>query len=174
MTEGKSGTASGGAIVYAEYIQELVHLHEGYKGSMEQRAVSVITTSSTIAALLFGFTALARGKEEISLSLGAVLLLAAAAVAFAGAAALAIRVNAPREYKGPTVDALEKLIEEAWNPGRDANYAGYQVAAARLDVLRSAKLQNEAKATALSRAIWSEFVGVAALAAAIVVILVVR
>ena len=56
----EKGRSSGGEFVYAEYIRDLVELQDRYKSSMEQRAGSVITTSSTLAALLFGFASVRR------------------------------------------------------------------------------------------------------------------
>jgi hypothetical protein len=163
--------ANGGELVYAEYIRELVDLQERYKASIEQRAIAVITTSSTIAALLFGFTALAHGTLGVALPPLATILLALGVVAFAAAAAFAIAVNAPRAYEGPKAEALRALINKAWGDGVSANDAGYQVADARLTVLQKAKEQNAAKARALSWAIRAEFTAIALLAASIFAIL---
>jgi hypothetical protein len=172
MTMTDTGTATaeparGGELVYADYVRELVELQERYKASMEQRALAVITTSSTIAALLFGFTTLARGPLGLMLPPIATLLLACGVVAFAVAAAFAIRVNAPRAYEGPKTESLRTMINNAWDAGVSADHAAYQVAEVRLRVLQTAKTQNAAKAGALSWAIRLEVTAVALLAAAI-------
>ncbi len=168
----EKGRSSGGELVYAEYIRDLVELQDRYKSSMEQRAGSVISTSSTLAALLFGFAALARGTLGITTLPGLVLvLLGIVALALVVAVAFATLLYAPRDYAGPKVTDLKALIGEAWDDGTSTDYAGYQVAEARLAVLAAAKTQNERKATLLRWAVRSELAAIAALGASIIAIL---
>lgn len=164
----------GGEVVYAEYIRELVQIQETSKGSIEQRAVNVISTASTIAGLLFGFTALARGTGTIVLPELALDLLGAGIAALALSAVLAILVNRPLRYSGPKTAELKAMIDQAWDKGISTDFAGYQVAEVRLAVLQRAKEQNARKAKLLLWAIGIEGGAILALGVAAIATLVVR
>ena len=151
---------------YGDLAREQVSLQEGYKESIERRAMSVITSSSTIAALLFGvLTLLGRGADEISLGILAGSAVLLAILLFAAASIVAVLVNRTRDYVGPKADALQGLIEDSWEESGDI--AAQRIALTYVEVLRAAKIQNTAKAQLLDAAVWLEALAIVALAAAV-------
>lgn len=164
MTAGVMEQESGGA-VYGEYIGDQVRAQDRYQESIERRAMSVITSSSTVGALLFAFAAFfTGGGNGAALPPLAGAFLGTSLVLFALAAGAAIFVNAPRVYEGPVVDDLQQTLEEAWRTSETSDSARHVVAATQIKSLRTAKRQNRGKAVALAWAIGFEFGAIASLA----------
>lgn len=151
---------------YGDLAREQVSLQEGYKESIERRAMSVITSSSTIAALLFGvLTLLGRGETPIVFGVWAGSAVLLSILLFASASIVAVLVNRTRDYVGPKADALQRLIEDSWEESSD--YAAQRIALTYVEVLRAAKIQNKSKAKLLDVAVWLEALAIVALAAAV-------
>lgn len=158
-----SGNADGGE-VYAKYVADQLALQDSYKASLKQRAMAVISSSSTLAALLFAFMALVTRAANFRLPLATSLFLIAAIALFAAAALSAILVNRPRDYAGVQVDPVKEAVEK-WTD--DRRTAQQRVALTQLEVLRASKKQNADKGEWLLRAVAGEAFAVAALAFAV-------
>lgn len=163
MSSPAAENRSDGAAVYAAYIASQVASQEARKSSFEQRGLAVITTSGVLVSLLFGLTA---GHH---LPGAARVPILAALFCFVVAAVAAVITNLPQLYRGVTVEALKKQIEEQWeDTGTEARRA---VALTELDVLARAKEQNHKKGEALALAIRAEIAAVYFLAVAVGAIL---
>ena len=155
--------------VYGDYLKEQLDAQDAYKKSLEDRAISVITTSSTVAALLFAFSAfLKSGSTVVTLNPTALVALSASLVLFAAAAAAAVLVNKPRDYEGPVADEIKKLLNDSWSSEESPASAAYRIAGTRVTVFKSAKLQNQVKARYLIWSIALEFLAIAGLAIGVV------
>lgn len=154
--------------VYADFVREQIDAQDHYKDSIEGRAMAVIASSSTIAGLLFAFAAVINsGAVPTDLPRLAAAALAASLTMFVLAAAAALFVNAPRKYEGPVADDLARLLDESWRNAETPEAAAHRVAAARINMLRTAKNNNAGKAEALTWAIGFEFGAIAGLALAV-------
>lgn len=130
--------------------------------------MTVITSSSTLATLLFGLVAIITRQESFALPGGARIFLVVAIAAFAVAALGAISVNLPREYRGARVEPVRDAIKQ-W--GDDRKTALQRVALTQLEVLQAAKDRNNAKAKSLTLAIASEAAAVVSLTIALALVL---
>jgi hypothetical protein len=166
MTDVARGAAGK---VYADFIRDQIEAQDHYKDSIEGRAMAVIASSSTIAGLLFAFAAVINsGAVPTDLPRLAAAGLAASLSMFVFAAAAALFVNAPRKYEGPVADDLAKLLDQSWRTAETPEAAAHSVAGARINMLRTAKLNNGKKADALTWAIGFEFGAIAGLALAVI------
>jgi len=136
------------------------------KTSLEQRAITVITTSSALATLLFGLTALAtRETQTYHLDDEARYALVVALSLFLSAALTALATNAPLFYDEVKVDQLRQVVSERWNDPEST--AEQQVAFTRLKVLADARAKNGRKAWGLEAALGCEVLAVTAVAVAV-------
>jgi hypothetical protein len=155
--------------VYGPLLTEKLIAEMGHKASIEQRGLAVITTSGVLVSLLVALSALALGKEPTQFLSGATRgLMIGAVVLFVIAAGLGLVVNRPGRYWGLAPEALDRIIAQ-WNGDEDE--AAFVVGQQRVEELRSSMVANDRKAKALQRAIVAEVMGVALVAAAVVVAL---
>jgi hypothetical protein len=155
----------GGGAVYAEYVAESLREQDANKHSLESRAMSVISSSATLATLLFGLVAFVPRPAGFQLDVRSASLLAASLGSFALAAVAALVANAPLWYQVPVVAGLRKMIREHWEDSADS--ALKKVSFNRVKRLQAARQMNRIKAIALVAAIALEALAVVFLALAV-------
>jgi hypothetical protein len=157
-------------VEYAAFFQRLVDGQDARKSSIEQRGISVITTSGALVTLLFGVVALVTKNASYHLPNEAYIPLGLALLAFVGAAALALLTNIPSKgYVNVDGDQVEKLLDYI---GESPPNARLRLAATNLKVFRSAQGANEEKANVLKSAMICEVIAVVALSVAVFVVLI--
>lgn len=150
---------------YAAWVEKLVEDQEARKTSLEQRGLSVITTSGALATLLFGLVTLLTKSNDYKLPTSTHGWIAGALIAFSGAAVLGLLTNVPLFYnkvkfkRGP-----KELLDKFEDPPATARR---EITATRLKEYRSAKKLNGLKAWCLVLAMLGEVVAVGLLAVAI-------
>jgi hypothetical protein len=158
--------------LHAALISEQVAEERASKGSLEQRALAVITTSSALATLLIGLAAFARQAPHLHLDTVPRWLIVGAAAAFLIAAILSLVVIIPRDYKEASPKALdERIMRDRWT-STDVVEEARQNAVLYYHTLKRARDLNGCKATLLFLAVIAEVVAVlsAGLAAALTVL----
>jgi hypothetical protein len=162
-TEGSSDdVARGGLRVYADYIAEQVALQEARKGSIESRAVFVLTSSGALATLLLGLAAFAGKTDALALSDASEGWLRIAIIAFVVAGMLALGSNIPLAYRSATPSELSAAIDDADDD--DEDFATKAVAYNRLTLVENAARINGWKAIVLAFALLAEVAAVVAIA----------
>jgi hypothetical protein len=158
-----------GSSVYAAYIKDQLADQDARKSSIEQRGITVITTSGTLVSLLFGLAAILTGVQDYDLPDGARCWLYAAMVAFVIASLEGIATNLPLFYIGVSARALRQGIRHKWDD--EPAEAERQVAFTQVNVLERAQQLNTYKGFILLGAIVAEVIAVVFLALAIRIIL---
>lgn len=156
MTEGHD--------VYSAFLESLLEVETSRKSSLEQRGISVITTSGALVTLLFGSAAIVTSSKTFKLPQASHGWLIAALVLFVFAAAAGIIVNVPLFYG--KIMVTEQKLKEVWED--TASEAQAAVAAARLKSLHAAQAANDAKAWILVAAGMLELAAVSVLAVSII------
>lgn len=164
MNPEKAGAA------YVQLIDEQLREERSRKVSLEGRGISVITTSGTIVALLFGLTAGLTAGLGHSLPKIVRLPLLLSLIAFVAAASLGLATNVPLKYREPTSRGLAKLIDPIfWSA--TAITGELRVSEAKVRILSAARTANNLKAMLYIIAIGSELLATVFLAWAVVAIL---
>ena len=158
-----------GSTIYAAYIKDQLDGQDARKQSIEQRGITVITTSGTLVSLLFGLAAVLTGVQNYKLPSGAEHWLYAALVAFVVAAIGGIVTNLPLTYIGVRAADLRTAVKRKWNDKPEI--AEQRVAATQVNVLDRAKQLNTIKAWVLFGGIVAELFAVVFLALAIRIVL---
>jgi hypothetical protein len=158
-----------GSTVYAAFISEQLSRQDTRKASLEQRGISVVTSSGTFVSLLFALVAVLTGAEDFELPSDAQPWLLAAATAFVLAGIGGILTNMPGRYRSPDAATLNQVIAERWSDSPEE--AENEVSAARVEVFARAQEVNSSKGRILVAAVAIEVLAVVFLAIAIEVIL---
>lgn len=161
--------SGSGRTVYADYIREQLVAQEARKASLEQRGLSIVSTSGALVTLLFGLAALTVERDDFALPTAASVLLVIALLVFVAAGVSAIVTNIPLSYQGVTGEALRTAVAERWDD-TDAE-ATRMTSLTRIKVLESARQRNNMKGVALFVGMALELVAVALVGAAVAVIL---
>lgn len=156
---------------YGPLIETQLNYERAIKGSFEQRALGVVTTSGVLVSLLFGLAAIVTQAEGFKAPPAARVLLVIALGLFLVAAGLSIRVNMPRGYKEADVAKLRRLTEAEFWEAR-SEIGARRAAELRVNVLASTRLANGRKAKTLFWAMVLEVAAIAVVGAAVVVVLV--
>lgn len=155
---------------YSQLIQEQLEEERSRKASLEQRGITVITTSGILVSLLFGFSALVIGRPGFELDEIPKVLLVASLVAFFSAAIAGIVLNSPRRYREARIDDLRRLpVPAVWDASH--SLGGRRAAQVRITILQAARDVNASKANWLIAAIASEVIAVALLAGGVILII---
>jgi hypothetical protein len=159
--------------VYGDLIANLLTLETTRKASIEQRGITVITSSGVLVSLLIALSALLIGRNsETPLGAASRTLIVAAVVAFVVAAGFGIAANAPRTYEGLSDEDLDRIVaKHSWSASEEE--AGLLVAQQRVRELKTAVKINNRKADYIQWAITAQVIGVGLVAAAIIVALIV-
>jgi hypothetical protein len=156
--------------VYASLISSNLERQAERKSSVEQRGLSVISTSGALVTLQFALVAVITGDDSFSFSRPEKAALGTSLLLFVVASVLGLPSNQTQRYPYISSDQLEKFTKpDAWLASSDA--AARRVAAAQVSMLRSARKKNGTKAKLLRYAIFVEVAAVAALAACVGLIL---
>ncbi|WP_418003518.1 hypothetical protein ACNO8X_27185 [Mycobacterium sp. PDNC021] len=158
--------ASTAGEVYASLVESALKSEEDRRKAIEGRAGAILTTSSTMLALILGLTVIVTGKDYVYKNHWSLVLLLVALVAFVMSAGLAIVVQAfGFKYKVISAATLSNLTDDVnWHRTPDARrmWVTRQVA-----TTQSVRTGNNTKATL---AIWSlafELAAIAMLALAV-------
>jgi hypothetical protein len=159
---------------YATLVKEQLDGAYAKQASFEQRGIAVVTTSGTLASLLFGLVAAITTKSGFNFSAVAEGLILAALASFLGAAVLGLFVNRPRLRRSvvgidPSTFRQQVLNMRAWQ----ASSAQGSLAATdvRLQMLNDARIGNGIRARVLSAAFVLEGLAAVLLAGAVADIL---
>ena len=157
-------------VVYARLIADQLTEERSRKSSLEARGVTVITTSGTLATLLFALTAGLTAASSFKLPTDAKLPLLLAIIAFVVAAMCGLGTNVPLIYREPSPQGLAKLVNARYWTA-PAPIGQLRVAAAQVTALNAARVANKLKVRLLLSAAGAELLAVAFLAWAVAIIL---
>lgn len=155
---------------YASLISEQLEEERGRKSSLEQRGITVITSSGVFVSLVFGFSALVTSRPGFELKAWPQALLIASLIAFFAAAIAGIVLNSPRRYREASVDDLKRLIVRGFWDASDS-LGGRRASQVRVSILNAARDVNAAKAKWLTGAVVTQVVAISLLSAAVVLII---
>jgi hypothetical protein len=155
---------------YSQLITDQLTEERSRNASLEARGITVITTSSTLATLLFALTAGLTTANRFKLPGPARLPLLLALCAFVAAAVLGLMTSIPLRYREPTPAGLAKLVDANFWTAR-AEIGELRVASARVTTLAVARAANGLKVRLLLGAISFELLAVMFLTRAIASIL---
>ena len=128
-----------GTTTYGQYVEDELAAQSARKASLEQRAVTVITSSGALATLLFGLAALSTTRDAtFALPQSAGDLLVVSLGCFVVAATFALAANIPLRYQAVRPASIRGRLNES--PVRSVTSASRDVALTRLNVLESAKI----------------------------------
>jgi hypothetical protein len=156
---------TGGGPEYGDFYQKLVEGQTARKASIEQRGLAVITTSGTLATLLFGLVALLSKPTAFELPTQARGPLVAALVAFVVSALFALLTNVPLNYENVVVEDPETEVRQLWQDTQEE--ARIALTVTRVKIFKRARTLNERKAWLLLLAMLAEFVAIIAVAIAV-------
>jgi hypothetical protein len=153
-----AGPEPGGGTLYADFISKQLDEEEKRRTSLEQRGISVISTSGALVTLLFGLAALVTGRQGFELPGSARAMLFVALGFFFVAALLAIATNAPLRYVDVRTDDLRRAVEQLWGDTRAD--AERRISATQVRVLAETKRLNNLKGKLLLAAMCGEVIAV--------------
>jgi hypothetical protein len=154
---------------YAALVEKELDDQRASKGSIEQRALAVVSTSGVLVALLLGLATLTTSGETIELPDAARLPLYVAVGAFAAATLVALIAAVPFRYRSMKTGATYNVVRDKWND--PPPIARRRVTVTRLMLFESYKRRNSVKGWILTVAIAIEFAAVALLALAVALII---
>lgn len=150
-----------GELVAEQLAEERVN-----KTSLEARGLALITTSGAFTTLVLGIAALV---GDGSLPGASRMLLVLSLLAFVVAATMGVVVNMPANYDEPRAASLKMTLKE--HAGDDLLTGVRAVNNSRIDVLDTARSNNQTKACRLLIGAWAQVVAMFLVAGAGVVAL---
>jgi hypothetical protein len=141
--EADPGAESGGAI-FAKLFDDLLTAQEARKSSIEQRGLSVITTSGALVTLLFGLVSLITKSQTFALPKAAHGPIGIAIGFFVCAAILGLLTNIPLFYMTVDPKGLQAIIDRRWQERKAS--AELRVAATQQKLIERAQSVNSIKA----------------------------
>lgn len=164
------GETADAGTAYGQLISDQLAEERSRKSSLEARGVTVITTSGTLATLLFGLTAGLTATSSFKLTGAARLPLLLALIAFVIAAICGLVTNVPLIYREATPAGLAKLVDaKYWTA--PPTVGQLRVAAAQVTLLTAARSANNLKVRLLLTAVGAELLAVVFLSWAVASIL---
>jgi hypothetical protein len=140
----------------AAIVRELLELElqdeQTRRGSLDQRAVTVVTTSGTLATIVSGIVGLLVRNSHVRYAPGTTALTVSALSSFIVAAILALTVTRPRSQDVADISGLRSLLTPTVFRGPRAA-ADRRIAEVRLDEISSLRDVNLGKAKRLSAAL---------------------
>ena len=156
--------------IYASFIGDQLEDERSRRTSIEQRGLSVITTSGVLVTLLFGFSALVTGNASFRLENTARLFLELSLTSFVAAAVLGIITNWPLPYSPVGEEDLKRLIRpEFWH--RSISPAARRVAEDQIETLVEMHRSDNFRGQVLLAAMVVEILAIILLACSVGVIL---
>lgn len=136
-------------------------------GSLESRAMTMITTSGALVTLLLAFITWSSQQRHFSFSLAAKILISFGIVSLLVAVLCGIFVNIPMRAFEVDADTLLGLVEgPLWNS--DGVVTQRDIAKSQAKVLITAHLKNKRKARFLLASAYAQIIGLAMFAGAAV------
>ncbi len=157
-------------VAYSQLICDQLTEERNRKSSLEARGITVITTSGTLATLLFALTARLTATTSFKLPATARLPLLLALIAFVVAAICGLATNIPLIYQEATPRGLAKLVDARYWTG-PATVGQLRVAAAQVTLITAARLANNLKVRLLIAAVTAELLAIVFLCWAVASIL---
>jgi hypothetical protein len=169
--DGRSSNHLAGA-VYSSFIESQLAEERSSKSSLENRGITVITTSGSVVGVLFGLLAVIGGTTQFELPAEARSWFGVALVALTLSAIGGLLVNMPLAYEEADPEALKSLLfnpDGSWAPEweESAIEGSKRVAQANIKLLGVARKKNRVKSRILFYSQITEVVGVGLLAIAI-------
>ena len=155
---------------YGQLILDQLNEERNRKTSLESRGITVITTSGTLATLLFALTAGLTAAAGFKLPGAAKLPLLLALVAFVLAAIFGLATNLPIRYREATPSGLARLVDARyWSAPPEIGQL--RVAAAQVAIVAATRSGNNLKVIFLIIAIFAELLAAVFLSWGVVAIL---
>ena len=170
VADDEAGAADTAGTAYSDLIKEQLTQERATKGSLEQRALAVISSSGTLATLLFGLAALVSDREGFELPLWTRIWLIVGVVLFTAASILALTINSPERNRETSIEWMRKILQENYWKG-DASKGAMRAAESRVNAIDEASEVNDGKAKRLRLAVTIEVAGVGAVALSVIGIL---
>jgi uncharacterized membrane protein YbhN (UPF0104 family) len=156
---------------YLATIKDQLAEERATKVSLEQRGITIVTTSGVLTTLLFGFGAFVYGQSKLHLSNEATGFLVSALVLFVLSAACGLLANQPRSYREADTGALrERVATGEWHKDSPA-VAARRDAVMLIKILDSYRHANAGKARRVYAGISLEVLAVVCVAATLVLLL---
>ena len=166
-----TGTNNSAGYHYSALISEQLENERAIKTSLEQRAMTVVTTAGTLVTLLFALGALVTRSETYEPPDASIAFLLFALLAFLLASVAAIATIRVRTYEEVKVEALRPLLDENFWSAK-SSIGERRTAEVRVKILEAARTQNAKKAEALQWAMRFEVAAVGSVAIAVGIILI--
>lgn len=148
--------------VFGDFVRRQRENEEAKRGTLDERGVTVVTSSVGLSTLLFGIATFAWGDRSTDLGAAARLLLSVSATAFAAAACLGLMATRLFPYSALSPNALEEIRRLHWSDSDDD--ARSVVAHAEITGLEGLREGNRRKAHFLSMALGAQIVAAGAVA----------
>jgi hypothetical protein len=139
---------------------------------LEQRGITVITSSGVLVTLLFGLSGAITARQGYSLPGLARVLLVVSALLFVAAACLGILISRPVSHRESDPDWMEETTQPS-NWTMDGAEASRLTARSRLRIIESGRVNNDKKAKRLTWAITAEVLAIVLVAVTVIVVLIV-
>jgi hypothetical protein len=155
---------------YGQTIKDQLTEERATKSSLEARGIGIVTSSGTLATLLFGIVAFTRGTNNQlhwEISTNAKYALVASVALFALAALLGLAANFPGDYKEADVDKLRERTGDEWKT-KEPVEAARRDAVLYVNIIAGSRVVNAKKAQAVRWGIAAEALATVAVAAAVV------
>jgi hypothetical protein len=163
-------SAADAGAAYGQLISDQLTEERNRKSSLEARGVTVITTSGTLATLLFALTAGLTASSDFKMPEDAKLPLLLALIAFVAAATCGLATNVPLLYRETTPQGLAKLVDAKYWTAPSA-IGQLRVAAAQVTLLTASRSANNLKVRLLIAAVAAELLAVIFISWAVAAIL---
>jgi hypothetical protein len=155
---------------YTKLIDEQLEIEQNRRASIEQRGLSVLTTSGTLVTLLFAFSALVTQSKTFRLGTPARVMIVGSLLFFLLAGVSGIATNWPLPWEPIDQRDLSRLLQpNLWTASLSP--AARRVAEAKIDVLGDVRQANNARGLFLLVAMIMQVAAVFSLASGIVIIL---
>ena len=134
--------------------------------NVRSKALSLVSTSGGLVALISGLLAIASGASKSSVPIDSRWTIAAALGAFVISAIYALLINRPQSVSSSDEDALLKFVKEDW----DAADWDQSIAERQVTYLKSLRIDNAMTANLLTNSIRFQIAGVLLIAMSVVLI----
>jgi hypothetical protein len=165
MTTSNESLTADARETYSNFILERLAAEETRKMSLEQRGISVVTTSGALVTATFAIAAIVTSRSSFKVPHSIVALLTGVAGAFLVSALFAISTNLPLRYRDIDVMRTIRLMHSHWSDDQQTALA--RITATRGVLLRSARESNTRKSILLLIAMLAEAAAILLLALAV-------
>jgi hypothetical protein len=148
----REATVSTQGEAFADFVVAELKAERERRSTLDARATGVVTTSGTLTALIFAFSAFASTRPGYEASVPALVALMAALVSYVAAASFAVVGSRLLEYDVAEAEDLRQLT--AWSSWKEAgDSSGWQITRANINTIETLRTGNNTKAWWVSRAL---------------------